>query len=159
MEPRAYKDNGCGRLWQWKEECVNATSIAFSKIKAEYDLRYSNQYDSKRCAPAGSLRDKDHSYLYRVPPLGANMCEKGQRCLTILFLHLYFKWHCPYHHNHRNPFHHLWAGHYQKNALPDKVLMYKSIFRKSRYIRYNRLWSLFHLHTSSFLSCNLEVRR
>jgi len=78
------KDNGCGRFWQGKGECVNATSIAFSKIEAEYDLRYSNAYYNKRCAPADSTSDKDCCLCLRKKPCVDKGCiEKGGMCVDM----------------------------------------------------------------------------
>ena len=78
------RDNGCGRLWQGKGECVNATSIAFSKIEAEYDLRYSNAYYNKRCAPADSASDKDCCLCLRKKPCVDKGCiEKGGMCVDM----------------------------------------------------------------------------
>merc|ERR1711962_1262470 len=78
------RDNGCGRLWQGKGECVNVTSVAFSKIEAEYDLRYSNAYYNKRCAPADSTSDKDCCLCLKKKPCVDKGCiEEGGMCVDM----------------------------------------------------------------------------
>ena len=78
------KDKGCGRLWQGKGECVNVTSVAFSKIEAEYDLRYSNAYYNKRCAPADSTSDKDCCLCLKKKPCVDKGCiQEGGMCVDM----------------------------------------------------------------------------
>jgi len=81
------KDNGCGRFWQARQgkgECVNITSVAFSKIEAEYDLRYSGSYYNKRCAPADPKSDKDCCLCLRKKPCVDKGCiGKGGMCVDM----------------------------------------------------------------------------
>jgi len=78
------KDKGCGSLWQGKGECVNVTSVAFSKIEAEYDLRYSNAYYNKRCAPADPKSDKDCCLCMKKKPCVDKGCiGKGGMCVDM----------------------------------------------------------------------------
>merc|ERR1711973_1075899 len=81
------KDNRCGRFWQARQgkgECVNVTSVAFSKIEAEYDLRYSGSWLNKKCAPADPKSDKDCCLCLRKRPCVDRGCiEKGGMCVDM----------------------------------------------------------------------------
>ena len=81
------RDNGCGRFWQarkGKGECVNITSVAFSKIEAEYDLRYTNQWLNKKCAPADPKSDKDCCLCMKKKPCVDKGCiGEGGMCVDM----------------------------------------------------------------------------